>query len=64
MDYESLGDQPAADDAMPQDDPAAGTNVIRTALPDGLGAVDDSLSTVIEEIAICRQILADADRSD
>ena len=64
MDYESLGDQPAADDAMPQDDPAAATNVIRTALPDGLGAVDDDLSTVIEEIAICRQILVDADRSD
>ena len=64
MDYEGVGDQPAADEAMPQNDPGVATEVIRSSVSDGLGAVDDDLSTVIQEIAICRQILADADRRD
>ena len=64
MDYEGLGDQPAADEAMAQDGSDVATEVTRTSVSDGLGAVDDDLSTVIEEIAICRQILADADRRD
>ena len=64
MDYEGLGDQPAADEAMAQDGSDVATEVTRTSVSDGLGAVDDDLSTVFEEIAICRQILADADRRD
>ncbi|MEM7398331.1 MAG: MerR family transcriptional regulator [Pseudomonadota bacterium] len=75
MDYQGLGDQARAEASMAHDAVDVTANVVRgTATPEfespddfvsgDLGALEDDIAALIDELETCRQILANADRQD